>query len=131
MIRTETTNVFEKGREKEKRHNFLGVQELAKSRNSYHTKYFILRFLFQNGLSYWSPFNVINRKRMENAWKWKNSHFGKKTVWAYNKHLLDKAMADIKIYSVETSIIRRGRRPSWIIAWRDWINLDIRHCRVQ
>ena len=34
-------------------------------------------------------------------------------------HLLDKAMADIKIYSVETSNIRRGRRPSWILSWRD------------
>ena len=33
-----------------------------------------------------------------------------------NKHLLDKAMADIAIYSVEPSNIRRGRRPSWILS---------------
>ena len=31
-------------------------------------------------------------------------------------------MADIEIYSVETSNIGRGRRPSSILSWRDWIN---------
>ena len=29
----------------------------------------------------------------------------------------------ITIYTVETSDIRRGRRPSWISSWRDCINL--------
>ena len=32
------------------------------------------------------------------------------------KHLLDKAMADIEIYSGEQSNIRRGQRPSWILS---------------
>ena len=33
-----------------------------------------------------------------------------------NTHLLDKAMADIEIYSGEQSNIRRGQRPSWILS---------------
>ena len=33
-----------------------------------------------------------------------------------NKHLLDKTMADVEIYSGEQSNIRRGHRPSWILS---------------
>ena len=37
------------------------------------------------------------------------------------KQLLDKAMEDIKIYSVETKISNEGL-PKLDITWRDWIN---------
>ena len=37
-------------------------------------------------------------------------------ILSYIKHLLDKAMADIEIYSGEQSNIRRGQRPSWILS---------------
>ena len=43
-------------------------------------------------------------------------HTASSELFSYHKHLLDKAMADIEIYSGEQSNIRRGHRPSWILS---------------
>ena len=81
-----------------------------------------------HGFLYSKPCDHVNFKPLEIPFMLKTTDvlqwfcFAMTLEWdllSDTEHLLDKAMADMEIYSVETSNIGRGRRPSSILSWRD------------